>query len=42
MMYVSQIIRLSTLNLHSAVFQLYLKKIGRKALQLENIQKFGD
>ena len=30
MMYVSQIIMLYTLNLYSAVFQLYLNKTGRK------------
>ena len=30
MMYVSQIIMLHTLNLHSAVCQLYLNKIERK------------
>ena len=30
MMYVSQIIMLHTLNLYSAVCQLYLNKTGRK------------
>ena len=30
MMYVSQVIMLYTLNLHSAVCQLYLNKTGRK------------
>ena len=30
MMYVSQIVILYTLNLHSAVCQLYLNKTGRK------------
>ena len=30
MIYVSQVIMLYTLNLHSAVCQLYLNKIGRE------------
>ena len=34
MMYVSQIIMLYTLNLYSAVCQLYLKKTGRKKLRV--------
>ena len=33
MMYVSQIIMLYTLNLYSAVCQLYLSKTGRKKLK---------
>ena len=36
MMYVSQIIMLYTLNLYSAVCQLYLKKTGRKQKQSKN------
>ena len=32
MMYASQIIMLYTLNLHSAICQLYLNKTGRKKL----------
>ena len=36
MMYVSQIIMLYNLNLHSVVHQLYLNKIGRKKMQVQS------
>ena len=37
MMYVNQIIMLYTLNLYSAVCQLYLNKTGRKKFLLKEI-----
>ena len=39
MMYVSQIIMLYILNLYSAVFQLYLNKIGKKREKSVDPQK---
>ena len=41
MMYISQIIMQCTLNLHSAVYQLYLNETGRKKLNRKIIQVFG-
>ena len=38
MMYVSQIIILNILNSYSAIYQLYLNKIGRKNIMDYNIR----
>ena len=41
MMYISQIIMLYTLNLHSAVCQLYLNKTERKKLNSQIVDSTG-